>query len=85
MKDLNRIAFDFYNTDHDHTLNLLDIMKVQTAFDDSSLIGKEIKSLMEIYQNNNIRPKYVKEPLTITFERFHQLIEESCIIHVSFS
>jgi hypothetical protein len=35
---------------------------------------------MEVYQNNNVRPKYVKEPMTINFERYNLLINESCII-----
>lgn len=35
---------------------------------------------MDIYQNINVRPKYVKEPLVISFEKFHGIIEQSCII-----
>lgn len=80
MKDLNRIAFDFYDTDRDNFLSVLDLIKMKTSFDDTSGIGKEITELMEIYQNNNVRPKYVKDPLTINFERYHGMIEESCII-----
>lgn len=82
MKDLNKVAFDFYDTDHDKKLSILDLIKIQTSFDDTSAIGKEIGEMLEIYQKYNVRPKYVKEPLTINFDRFHQMLEESCIVKV---
>lgn len=80
IKDLNRIAFEFYDIDRDNILSILDLIRILTSFDDNCLIGKEIGGLMEIYQNSNVRPKYVKEVLIINFERFHQMIGESCII-----
>jgi Ca2+-binding EF-hand superfamily protein len=51
MKDLNKIAFEFYDLDHDGALSVLDLIKLKTAFEDNSAIGKEITKLMEIYQN----------------------------------
>ena len=61
-------------------LSILDLIRILTQFDDHSQIGREVGELMEIYQNNNVRPKYVKEVLVINFERFHQMVGESCII-----
>ena len=70
-KDLNRIAFSFYDTDNDQALNILDILKMQTQFDDTSFIGKEIAKIMHVFKETNIRPKYVKERVMINFERFN--------------
>ena len=80
MRDLNRFAFSFYDTDKDHYVNILDLIKLSTQFDDTSDLGREINTLMHIYQNQNVRPKYVKERQMIDFERFNQIIPESCII-----
>ena len=80
MRDLNRFAFSFYDTDKDHYVNILDLIKLSTQFDDTSDLGREINTLMQIYQNQNVRPKYVKERQMIDFERFNQIIPESCII-----
>lgn len=80
MRDLNRVAFSLYDTDQDHYINILDMIKLSTQFDDTSDIGREINTLMQIYQNQNVRPKYVKERQMIDFERFNQIIPESCII-----
>ena len=82
MKDLNRIAFDFYDFDRDHLLSVLDLIKLQTSFDDSSTIGQEVGELLDTYQGFNIRPKYVKERFTLNFDRFHTMIPHSCIIKV---
>jgi hypothetical protein len=79
-KDLNRIAFMFYDVDSDHNMNILDIIKMQTQFDDLSSINKEIALIMEEYKNINIRPKYVKDRQIINFERFNQIVPDSCII-----
>jgi Ca2+-binding EF-hand superfamily protein len=65
------VAFDFYDADGDRILSVLDLIRMQTSFDDASAIGREIGELLDTYQKYNVRPKYVKEPLTITFERFH--------------
>lgn len=80
LKDLNRIAFEFYDSDRDGALSVLDMLRLQTAFDDSSAIAREISAIMEVYENHNVRPKYVKEPLVINFERFHQMNEQSCLV-----
>ena len=35
---------------------------------------------MDEYKNVNIRPKYVKDRQIINFERFNQIVPDSCII-----
>lgn len=35
---------------------------------------------MEEYKNVNIRPRYVKDRQVIKFDRFNQIVPESCII-----
>ena len=72
--DFNKIAFKFYDTDNDLKLSILDLIQIHTAFDDTSPIGKEMVTLMELYQNINIRPKYVKETQIMTFPKFHEII-----------
>ena len=79
-KDLNRIAFRFYDVDADHFMNILDIVKIQTQFDDLSLVNKEIALIMDEYKDINIKPKYVKDRVTINFEKFNAIIPNSCII-----
>lgn len=58
---MNKIAFEFYDIDKDGKLSILDLIRLQTSFDDACEIGQEINQLMELYQSTNIRPKYVKE------------------------
>ena len=79
-KDLNRISFEFYDQDRDEYLSVLDLIRMQTSFDDLSAIGQEIGHLLDVYEGNNIRPKYVKDKFSINFNRFHTMIEQSCII-----
>jgi hypothetical protein len=79
-KDLNRIAFMFYDVDSDHMINILDIIKIQTQFDDLSPINREMALIMEEYKNINIKPKYVKDRMTINFEKFNAIVPSSCII-----
>ena len=59
---------------------MLDLIRMKTSFDDISAIGLEIASLLDVYEGNNIRPKYVKDKFSINFNRFHTMIEQSCII-----
>lgn len=59
---------------------MLDLIRMKTAFDDLSAIGQEIGLLLDVYENSNIRPKYVKDKFSINFNRFHTMIEQSCII-----
>ena len=70
----------FYDVDSDHNMSILDIIKMQTQFDDLSPINKEIALIMEEYKNVNIRPKYVKDRQIINFDRFNQIVPDSCII-----
>lgn len=46
VRDLNRVAFSFYDTDQDNFINILDMIKLSTQFDDTSDIGREINTLM---------------------------------------
>jgi|LauGreDrversion4_2_1035121.scaffolds.fasta_scaffold67950_2 hypothetical protein len=55
-KELNRIAFSFYDTDADHNINILDIIKMKTQFDDFSQINREIALIMEEYKDINFKP-----------------------------
>ena len=61
-------------------MDILDIIKTQTQFDDLSAINREIALIMDEYKNVNIRPKYVKDKQIIDFERFNQIVPDSCII-----
>ena len=61
-------------------MDILDIIKTQTQFDDLSAINREIALIMDEYKNVNIRPKYVKDRQIINFERFNQIVPDSCII-----
>jgi hypothetical protein len=66
--------------DADQLMNILDIVKIQTQFDDHSAINREIALIMDEYKNLNIKPKYVKERATLNFEKFNAIIPNSCII-----
>lgn len=81
-QSFNKVAFEFYDTDRDGILSVLDLIKAQNYFDEESPIGKEIANMMEIYKNKNIRPKYVRHPYEITFEKFHKILknQESVIV-----
>jgi len=54
---------------------VLDLIRMKTSFDDLSAIGEEIAHLLDVYEGNNIRPKYVKDKFSINFNRFHTMIE----------
>jgi Ca2+-binding EF-hand superfamily protein len=80
LRDLNKVAFEFYDCDHDGDVTILELIKLSTLFDDTSDIGREINILVMMYQNTNVRPKYVKDRQKIDFEKFNEMIPESCII-----
>ena len=69
-KRFNKIAFDFYDCDRDGQLSVLDLIKIQTFFEESSEIGLEIAKLMEVYKSKNVMPKYVRHPLILNFDMF---------------
>jgi Ca2+-binding EF-hand superfamily protein len=57
---LNKIAFDFYDNDRDGVLSVLDLIKMESFFEENSEISIEIDKLLEVYKNKNLRPKYVR-------------------------
>jgi Ca2+-binding EF-hand superfamily protein len=46
LRDLNKVAFEFYDCDHDGDVSILELIKLSTLFDDTSDIGREINVLV---------------------------------------
>lgn len=74
------MAFEILDIDKDGILNVLDLIKIQSFFEEDCELAVDLNKIMEIYKDKNVRPKYIREEYIINFETFNSIIHRSCII-----
>ena len=74
------LAFNLVDTDCDGQINMFDLICGCSEFSQETPLGSELITVLDLYLNTNVRPKYVRQKFIIDVSTFQQLLPQFSLL-----